>query len=454
MPWSSRRATLVLAAVTALGSIALPQHAYAQRVELRLPGGGLGGVLPALPEDDPTSIKDGFDNAGLNPPRDNSDPPLRDKVKAAEEYIKDAQWATATRALQDLIDRREDVFVPITREGPGGKKVDTWVSIKSEANRLLGTLPREGLDFYQLTYGPAAARMLKEARAAGDRALMAQVMNRFLYTEAGAEATAWLGTTLLDRGDYVSAGRYFERLLGRKDAKVSPKALFKAAYAFHMAGDRPNEEQTWKLLAEQARELQLANQARSVADLRDYVNQVARAEAHQSASDCRYPGGNPSRNAQFAGGTPYLEPRWKNSTVRQEDKDGPTLTWVRQAERYLEGLKQPVLTSFFPVTVTASTRDEQKVPLVIHRSYWGIHARDARTGKLVWETPSAWSVDRMLGKGADARKVQALNQWLPPPPRGRPRPPAHPKGAPPGTAAAPGPGGPRPPASRSSVSSS
>jgi outer membrane protein assembly factor BamB len=416
MSWSLRRASLVLSAVAVLGSVSFLQHASGElrALQKEAPPPALPPKVTLRPsETDP--YKDAFDFSGLTLPTDNE---LKKQIQAAVDYIHEEDWATATRTLQRLVERYQDVFVQLLRNGPDGKERLAWVSVKSEANRLIGKLPRKGMEFYKLTYGPPAAEMLKRAKENGDKASMGLVMARYFYTDAGAEATNWLGTYMLDRGDYAAAARYFERLLQRDGIdKLPPATLFKAAYAFHQAGDKAGEERVWKKLNDRVSDLKVGNETRSISDLEDHVKQLVRANYHGNASDWPVFGGAPGRNAQGIGGTAFMEYRWLAKTVSKDQADrhhngDTTGVWVEKAEKRLHDRHQPVLTAFFPVTATTLTKDNQKRPLLIYRSYWGIHAVNVKSGKLEWETPSSWSLDRMLDKNAEARRIQAAHQWL------------------------------------------
>ena len=107
-----------------------------------------------------------------------------------------------------------------------GKETSQWTSIRFEANRLLGTMPPNGLQVYDLQFGGKARDLLAEARKSPDLRssdelrnqstveILADVAQRFLHTKAGSEAAEMLGTFYLDRGQPVMATLCFERLLG------------------------------------------------------------------------------------------------------------------------------------------------------------------------------------------------------------------------------------------------
>ncbi len=111
---------------------------------------------------------------------------LKDKIKAAVDYIEEKNWAIAIPLLQKLADIKEDVLVQLPHRTPDGKEDLRRVSVRAEAQRLIGARPTEGLEFYKLTCGPDALTLLKEAR--GDPALLDRLARRFPHTDAGQAA--------------------------------------------------------------------------------------------------------------------------------------------------------------------------------------------------------------------------------------------------------------------------
>src|SRR5262249_58285287 len=101
----------------------------------------------------------------LNLPTDRQ---AQKKVEAAADYIKIQSWADAVRLLQSLLDATEDVFIPLRTKDKDGKPATHWVSARSEATRLLGSLPPAGLEVYHLQYGATARLRLEEARTKHD----------------------------------------------------------------------------------------------------------------------------------------------------------------------------------------------------------------------------------------------------------------------------------------------
>jgi outer membrane protein assembly factor BamB len=401
----SRRALLVLSTSAALACIVAVGSLHAQRA-VKVPAPPGGPAMPGQPGVPPK--KPGYDLGSLTLPKDDD---LKEKIEAAMDRIKEKDWKRACDTLQGLVGRHEDVFVPVTRTGPAGEEQTGYVSVKKEAARLISTMPKPGRDMYETTFGERAAAMVKRARTNNDRVEMAQAMSLYLYTEAGADAANWLGTYHLDRAEFQAAARYYQQLINRGGAReLKPRTLLKAAYAFHQAGDKPAKEEVFKELERRGVEVKLRDEPRSVADLQESINRMAASVSQQSASDSPIYRGRPSRTAMLPGGTPFLEPVWRKPTVLSDR----TRERIKIAETQLASLNQPLLTSFVPVTATM-TRGEKKVPLLIYKSYWGLHVVDMKTGKLVWDSPSDWSLDSILGadsKVSDAAKVGAYNQWL------------------------------------------
>jgi outer membrane protein assembly factor BamB len=97
------------------------------------------------------------------------------------------------------------------------------------------------------------------------------------------------------------------------------------------------------------------------------------------------------------GSAPFLEMAWAQPTIREE----PTRKWVlTQGVKALEDRNLPVLPAFYPL----GAGDK-----IIFRSHWGIHAVDVKTGKLLWESDSRWSIDRMV---RDSLKNGPLTAWV------------------------------------------
>lgn len=380
MTFSTRRTAVVLLILGLAVCLALLAPAWAQKA---LPVPLPAPVDPNNPNGEPNKDPNEFSHA-LTLPTDNT---LAARVSAAEDYIREKNWETACRELQRLLDRQQDVFIQVYRKDGSGRETRPWVSVRAEAERLLGSLPPEGMEFYRLNQRAASRQLLDKARAESDPSILADVAKRFLYTEAGAEAANLLGTYYLERGQHIPAALMFERLLKREAIEnVSPATLIKAALAFRRTGDRAKEENAWKLLSDKTGDrVKLGGRMLSVDDLRDDVEKnFAILSATASLYDWSMYRGNPTRSALANGGTPFLEKRWYLPTIRENQTRTLILDKV---VRSLDTRGQAALPTFFPIAADGK---------LVYRSFWGVHAVDLRTGKLVWEAPGELTLDRIF----------------------------------------------------------
>ncbi len=192
MSWNPRRASVVLLAlIVAVSAVCLDQGRAQVQIAVQPPGGGPVPALPVPPPPDPNMNPDGFLNSGISLPKDEKG--RASAIEAAIDYIREEEWKTAIPTLQKLLEIDEDVFVRLERTNAEGKKGHAWVSVKQEADRLLASLPPAGRDFYKLTHGAAAAKLLQKAKDNGDPSLLAEVMKRYAHTDAGGEAIKLLG---------------------------------------------------------------------------------------------------------------------------------------------------------------------------------------------------------------------------------------------------------------------
>lgn len=101
-------------------------------------------IAPAKEDSDPKTPIDGTDNSAVSLPRDNK---MKSRIEAAQDYIKSGDWAEACNVLQKLLEIKEDVFAEISRKGADGKPITALVSVRTEANRLVASLPAKDWNF-------------------------------------------------------------------------------------------------------------------------------------------------------------------------------------------------------------------------------------------------------------------------------------------------------------------
>ncbi len=390
-----RHPRLVRAALALLVAAALVSaSAWGQRQGLPPPPRIL--PLPEIPsalEDDPAREAAGFSLAIKVP----TDANLRRKLEGLDHYLKEESWSDAVRLLQALVEQKEDAFMPVTRRDRDGQPTVHWTGIRREANRLLATLPRPAREFYELTFGPTAGKLLCEAKANHDPLLLEQVAFRFFHTEAGREAAELLGTLSLDRGDHALAALCFQRLLNHAQAdELAPLTLVRAAAAFQKNSDSAAVEAVWKRLAAKTPQgIRLGNRHLSLDELQKQLGRLPSSTGARNGEWIVY-GGNPSRNGMGTGSPPELDAKWSQPLVFEETTRG----WLRHAHDLLETRSRPAIPGFHPIAV-----GEQ----LIYRSYRGVHAVGSRTGNELWNTQLTGSLDALAADEAQRAYVSIWN---------------------------------------------
>jgi outer membrane protein assembly factor BamB len=325
-----------------------------------------------------------------------SDHRTRKKFEAARDHVRARLWHEAVDLLQALLDTPEDQFLPPARlpAQPGGH-VDRS-SLRTAAAQLLGSLPPAALEIYEARFGPQARRLLKDAFSNDDRSLLAQLVQRYQYTNAGLEAAAFLGWHYLDRGHPGLAAGYYTIVLNHPEAdRLPPSNLFKAALAFHRAGHQKECQQAWIRLKTQVPEgLWLGTRHVDLDRLRsEWERLPAELPTPTTWSVFR---SDPARTAGGEGDLPLLQPLWKVDTL-----DSFTArTFFGSIENVLQGLGGFRSPWNFPIATSNK---------VVCRSYAGIQAFDAATGHPLWHVPSRLSLTSIAR--APGRLV-ILRDWL------------------------------------------
>jgi outer membrane protein assembly factor BamB/tetratricopeptide (TPR) repeat protein len=436
MSWNARRLFIVLLPlIMVLSAVCLDQgHAQVKKEEMKAPApaapppppvGGYGGVPGA--EVKGNMDPDGFLKNGIHLVKDEKG--RGKQIEAAIDYINDENWATAVERLQKLLEIDEDVFVRLKRKNAEGNEVYVWVSAKQEADRLISTLPAAGMDFYKATYGAKAAELLNKAKKNGDPGLLGDIMKRYAHTDAGAEAIKLLGDYKFDRGEYMPALLCYSKLINRLGAEKTPIPLLaKAAWAAHLAPPSTSDKNTvtvanvfgekelWKMLRARTREVQFGEQAVSVEDLQEHVAKLDRSRLEQNATDSLIYRATPSRSNQLTGGPAYMNLReW--SLPLLYDKDSSAASSISAARQRIQAAKnelkkqnQPIISAFSPITLSVPDAKGEKKPLLIYKNFFGVMAVDLRNGNLAWESPSNWSLQRMLQERGS--KQQVVASWL------------------------------------------
>jgi outer membrane protein assembly factor BamB/tetratricopeptide (TPR) repeat protein len=394
----------------------------------------VGPLGPAAKEEDkdkkgkprilPNTFTDAF---SLEIDRDASN-----KIEAVREYLKRDEdkvpWNTIVEVLQKLLESPKDTFIEVDNvDAKTGSKTKGRVSIRVEVNRLIGTFPPQGRQFYQLAYGQEADVKLKKAIDENDKHLLAEVAERYLHTKAGAEATVRLGTWRLDRGQYMMAAQTFQKLQFRsKDEPLPPHVLFQAALAFKRLGepgDLENAEAYWKKLKEALagkNELVMGPKKLTLEQLEEEYKRAVQSVRLNDQSDWYMgPGGRVTRNGRGIGGRPFLDPRfppfqmcapWFDEDDQKKMKPG--MDWIEQnlksALQLFDTNRAAVpLPAFFPVATNGR---------VIFRAYDGVYCvatkednsvdPPIKVGEKVWRVECDFSLYGMVSETSRRREME------------------------------------------------
>jgi outer membrane protein assembly factor BamB len=382
----SRRFPWVLATVLGLaGTVALPPLGWAK------------DDPPAAPKPKESDAQADETAAVIQLPTDLKQ---KKKLAAARDYMNEQSWQEVCRILQSLLDAPEDTFVGTQSKDAAGRPVTTWLSVRSEANRLLANLPPPGREKYELLYGPTAAELLKEGRAKKDADRYAEVVRRYLHTRAGVEALGLVASHHAAAGSHARAADSFGRLLQCQEPKEwTTQMLFDATRAFRRVDEYEQAEATWKAFRDRAEQgkVRVGDRTQTLAEWQTELNKVAPPPA-ADPKDWPVYRRDPGRSNHGAGDKPFLEKTWGFGTIKEEQ----TRILVEAAVKRSESRGQPVLPAFFPVAADGK---------VVYRDYWGLQAHDLKTGQAVWESDSRYSLDRLLDPREAGSRSPLANAW-------------------------------------------
>lgn len=322
-------------------------------------------------------------------------PPERNvlqRLAKARQLLDQQRYGEAVRYLGSLLDGPEDFFFQPDEEVP------TYRSLKSEAQRLIGRMPREGRELYELEYGARARQRLAEALSSGDADGLAEVSRRFFHTQSGHEATLLLGLNHLDRGRPLAGALSLQRL----EADTSNARQFEPTLSFALATcwlqARMPEKARDALAALKAQAggtpIEIAGEpvpwfvddGEAVAWLAELIGPHSSGGQGEAESWVMFRGG-PSRNLANVATAPLLNMRWRIPTT-----DDPVLEAKLQADRRINIDREvPILPGLHPLAVG---------DVVLMRTFRNLLAVDFITGKRLWEVPVDDPFETLLGSDA------------------------------------------------------
>ncbi|HBO45885.1 MAG TPA: hypothetical protein DD670_18585, partial [Planctomycetaceae bacterium] len=343
-----------------------------------LPAISWGVLAPAQVEGQPTP--EPGENSAL--PAENvfphPDRVLLRHLNDARELAEQSRYGEAVRCLDAILNSPEDYLFQPDERRPSHR------SLRLEANRILGRMPRAGREAYELQFGSEARRLLERAVASRDVDLLAGVSRRFFHTAAGYEATFLLGLHYLDGREPLTAALKLEQV---RDESLSadrfePALSLSLATCWYRAGFPEQAEEVLRRLAERGSEATLSiggRDKRWLVDLEQLREELSAADSiggvEPERSEWLQARGNASRNAVVSGSRPLLDPVWEASL-----SDHPVAESLLANQSEYQALRNtPMISVLQPLALD---------DVVVMRSLHTLMAIDPATGKRLWEAPA------------------------------------------------------------------
>lgn len=337
------------------------------------------------------------------------------KLIAAERYGEASQSIDAILELpEDYFFRPEDEKKPKRKEPAntpawhygrarqgGGVSFNT---LKSEAQRLIGQMPREGREQYELQFGDRARHMLEQAIVSGDATTLSHVSWRYFHTKAGYQATYLLGLYHFEHGQALAGAATLQRLCEFESAakEFEPSLSLMAAACWLRADSAENAKKLLVALRKRQPNLRVnvggrespifTDDARAVDWLKDLLGKRT-AGAVLAADQWLLFRGNPARTAATVGGEPLLSMQWHVSTA----DDTSTGAILRIYQKMQAECGAPMIPAMHPLAVGDT---------LLLRTPQALMAIDLSTGKLNWASPD---FPHSAGSATNAAEPLALN---------------------------------------------
>ncbi|HEV3298355.1 MAG TPA: PQQ-binding-like beta-propeller repeat protein [Planctomycetaceae bacterium] len=322
----------------------------------------------------------------------------------AESALRIGEINRAVAQLQQVLDQPGDHFIWIPSE-------HRLASARRRALDLLSAAGGKTREFYDWVHATEAQRLLERGLTASEPAVVAEVARRFFHTASGFEATNWLATRWLDRGEYALAARAW-RLLAADPChrkRVDAKILRKVRVAERLcggesladrgmgtrssdsisAGPDPRELNREGNQAAAARSVDLAALDEGVAS--DQPSRGQRVENARAAfeSFAAVPPGVGLGNGSSA--IPYMTPTWRVDLIQPKNASSSEISdlvrrWERQSSQRDD--KRPVAVQSALAVGGA----------LVLRDYSGFRALDINSGRELWTYGPTTSLARALAE--------------------------------------------------------
>ena len=314
------------------------------------------------------------------------------KLADSRKLLAEGRLGEAVRYLGAILEGPEDFFFQPDKASPIHR------SLKAEAQRLIGQMPSEGRELYELQYGARARRMLEEALEAGDATSLAEVSRRFFHTRSGYQATFLLGLHHFDHGRPLAGALTLQRLreAGPYAEEMEPALALTTAACWLQAGMSEKARESLVSLRQRHPVLRVAVAGREVpifsndAEAVDWLVGLIGTSTPAGPAEADHWWmfrGDAARNATAVGGTPLLNMRWRVAVT-----DDPLLeTALEQYQRQCTEQGAPIILAMHPLAVA---------DVLLMRTARNLLAVDFSTGKRLWEVPEEDDAESAIGVSA------------------------------------------------------
>jgi len=316
-------------------------------------------------------------------------------LRLAEAAIKKEDYNQACLLIGEMLndDELKDCLVPDDQE---------WgyaISLRQKALDLLGTLSEDQRSAYRDKYATRSAQLLEKAIEARDYRGIEFVSERYLYTDAGLEATMLLGHHWLNEGRPEISASAFEKLLEipRGQQLYDPELTLLSAITYALS----KQEESAVFQLERLKEMKLETVTFFQREVTVYADNQKPLEwltsligdsplkSNKTVSQWLMWQGNPQRNAETGPGLPLFSPRWSGETLGEYESASELEDWL---DVMAKNQVAPV-----PKTNLLTIGDT-----IVIRTPEQILGIDAATGKRHWSFPG--TEDELGGSYSDPKK--------------------------------------------------
>ncbi len=360
----------------------------------------LFGALPGQKERQPTEAENAAEEnesgsageAALDPVDERAvvNREQRTQLLRAQKMLASGQQDPGLRLLQHLLNAEEDSVV-LTSDG-------RWRSLHAVAEEAILRGGPNVRNQYRKRYANVAQDRLKQARADGSLRALARVTRRYFATPAGEAAANEIGSLMADAGHAAEAAYWYQRLIDA-DARIArnPRWQRKAALVLRRAGR--TEHGTTLETGDAAAPSKPSDTNSQESPSSPFTTTTA------ELSDWKQPFGGPTHTGRVAAGDPALIERWSQPITERPEN-------VEQITQLVDDLQdngRACIPAAVPLAVDGK---------ILFRTLRGLSVVDAASGRLLWETPEAVSVERLLaGESVSRPATEAGLSRLRPMPR-------------------------------------